>query len=144
MNAPKNGRRKPKAAFPENLKQIREQMGLGQRAFAEYLDVTQQTISLWERGMREPGKRTWTLLEQKLHITQAEMEAGPLATHLDPRVAESKTFARSIPLPPPRQGSPITGVELNGLAAESLDLAKAQRLLREAVRHKRPIWLILG
>jgi transcriptional regulator with XRE-family HTH domain len=136
--------RKAKAAFPENLKQLREQMGLGQRAFAEYLDVSQQTISLWERGTRRPGKRTWTLLEQKLHVTQAEMEGGPLATLLDPKVAESKAFARSIPLPPPRQGSPITGMELKGLAAESLDLATAQRLLREAVRHGRPIWLIRG
>lgn len=142
--ASKSGRRKTKAAFPENLKAIREQMGLSQRTFADYLDVTQQTISLWERGTRKPGKRTWTLLEQKLHITQAEMEAGLLATLLDPKVAESKAFARSIPLPPPKQGHPITGMELNGLAAEALDLAKAQRLLREAVRHGRPIWLIRG
>ena len=144
MTAPKNTRRKTRAAFPENLKQIREQMGLGQQAFAEYLDVTQQTISLWELGARKPGKRTWTLLEQKLHITRADMEAGPLSTPLDPGVAKSKAFARSIPLPPPKQGGPITGMELNGLAAESLDLAKAQRLLREAVRNGRPICLIRG
>lgn len=72
------------------------------------------------------------------------MEAGPLATQLDSKVAESKAFARSVPLPPPQQGSPITGIELKGLAAESLDLAKAQRLLREAVRQGRPIWLIRG
>jgi transcriptional regulator with XRE-family HTH domain len=144
MTANKGERRKAKAGFPENLKGLREQMGLGQRAFAEYLDVTQQTVSLWERGMRKPGKRTWTLLQQRLQITQAEMEAGPLSISLDPGVAESKAFARSIPLPPPKQGSPIMGMELKGLSAESLDLAKAQRLLREAVRHGRPIWLILG
>jgi len=144
MTAPNRGQRKVKATFPENLKLIREQMGLGQRAFADYLDVTQQTVSLWELGARKPGKRTWTLLEQKLHITRAEMESGPLSTLLDPKVAESKAFARSIPLPPPKQGSPITGMELDGLAAESLDLAKAQRLLREAVRNGRPIWLIRG
>jgi transcriptional regulator with XRE-family HTH domain len=144
MTAPKGGRRKERAAFPENLKALREQMGLGQRAFADYLDVTQQTISLWERGARKPGRRTWTLLEQKLQISQATMEAGPLSTQLDPKVAESKAFARSVPLPPPQQGRPITGIELKGLAAESLDLAKAQRLLREAVRQGRPIWLIRG
>jgi transcriptional regulator with XRE-family HTH domain len=144
MTAPKGGRRKARAAFPENLRAIREQMGLGQRAFADYLDVTQQTISLWERGARKPGRRTWTLLEQKLQVSQAAMEAGPLSTQLDPKVAESKAFARSIALPPPQQGSPITSIELKGLAAESLDLAKAQRLLREAVRQGRPIWLIRG
>ena len=33
MTDPKNTRRKTRAAFPENLKQIREQMGLGQRDF---------------------------------------------------------------------------------------------------------------
>lgn len=143
MNAARPGRR-TKAAFPENLRQLREQMGLGQRAFADYLNVSQQTISLWEQGKRQPGKRTWTLLEQKLRVTRAEMEAGPLATQLDPRVGESRAFAKAVTLPPPRKGSPITGIELSGLAAESMDLAKAQRLLREAVRQGRPVWLIRG
>src|ERR1035438_471572 len=123
MTAIKSGRHNTKAAFPENLKQIREEMGLGQRAFAEYLDVSQQTISLWEQGKRKPGKRTWTLLEQRLHITRTEVEAGPLSTHLDPKVAESKTFSKSITLPPPRRDKPITSIELKGLAAESMDLA---------------------
>jgi len=143
MIAPK-GRSKAKNWFPENLRLMREQMGLGQRAFADFLDVAQQTVSLWERGKRRPGKRTWTLLEQKLHITQTEMESSPLSNLLDPKVAESKAFAKSVTLPPPRQGSPITGIELHGLAAESMDLAKAQRLLREAVRNGKPIWLIRG
>ncbi len=143
MNSAK-GRPKARHWFPENLKAMREQMGLGQRAFADYLNVTQQTISLWEQGKREPGKRTWTLLEQKLHTTRAELDSGPLDTQLDPRVAESKAFAKSVTLPPPRQGSPITGIELNGLAAESMDLTKAQRLLREAVRQGKPVWLIRG
>lgn len=143
MSAPKPSRR-ARAAFPENLRQLREQMGLGQRAFADYLNVSQQTISLWEQGKRQPGKRTWTLLEQKLHVTRTEMESGPLATQLDPRVAESGAFAKSLSLPPPRKGSPITGIELSGLAAESMDLSKAQRLLREAVRKGRPVWLVLG
>lgn len=138
------GRSKHKDWFPENLKAMREQMGLGQRAFADHLDVTQQTVSLWEQGKRQPGKRTWTLLEQKLHTTRAELESGPLDSQLDPQVAESRAFAKSIALPPPRQGSPVTGIELNGLAAEAMDLAKAQRLLREAVRHGKPVWLIRG
>ena len=144
MTAPKTVRGRSKAAFPENLKHIRGQMGLGQRAFADFLDVTQQTVSLWEQGKRRPGKRTWTLLEQKLHITQSEMESRPLSTLLGPGVAGSKAFAKSVTLPPPRQGSTTTWIELNGLVAESMDLAKAQRLLREAVRQGRPIWLIRG
>lgn len=138
------GRSKHKDWFPENLKALREQMGLGQRAFADHLDVTQQTVSLWEQGKRRPGKRTWTLLEQKLHASREELESGPLSGALDAKVAESKAFAKSVTLPPPRQGSPVTGIELNGLAAESMDLAKAQRLLREAVRHGKPVWLIRG
>ena len=138
------GRPKTRNWFSKNLKALREQMGLGQRDFADHLDVTQQTISLWEQGKRQPGRRTWILLEQKLHTTRADMESGPLASALDPKVAESKAFAKSVTLPPPRQGSPITGIELNGLAAESMDLAKAQRLLREAVRNGKPVWLIRG
>ena len=138
------GRSKNKDWFPENLKALREQMGLGQRAFADHLDVTQQTVSLWEQGKRRPGKRTWTLLEQKLHASRVELESGPLSGALDSKVAESKAFAKAVTLPPPRQGSPITGIELNGLAAESMDLAKAQRLLREAVRNGKPVWLIRG
>lgn len=143
MTTPK-GRPKNKNWFPENLKRIREQMGLGQRTFAEYLDVTQQTVSLWELGTRKPGKRTWTLLEQKLGYPRTVLESGPLPALPDEGVAESRAFAKSITLPPPKQGISITGLELNGLAAESLDLAKAQRLLREAVRQGRPIWLVRG
>lgn len=142
--SPARGRAKPRNWFAENLKALREQMGLGQRAFADHLNVTQQTISLWEQGKRLPGKRTWTLLAQGLGYTQAELESGPLPAMPDAGAAESKAFARAIALPPPRQGSPITGIELNGLAAESMDLAKAQRLLREAVRLGKPVWLIRG
>ncbi|WP_306591861.1 DNA-binding transcriptional regulator [Geothrix sp. 21YS21S-4] len=136
-------RRAPKNWFPENLKQIRESLNMGQRTFAEYLQVTQQTVSLWETGARKPGRRTWTLLEQRLDYSRAELETASIALPAA-GVAESKAFTRPVHLPLPRPDHPVTGMELNGLAIEALDLAKAQRLLREAVREGRPIWLIRG
>lgn len=131
-------------AFPRNLKQVRDRLKMGQREFAEYLDVTQQTISLWERGLRKPGKRTWTLLEQKLAYSRAELEYGPLHALPEPGVRETISFARSIALPPPQEGFPAIQVGVNGLASEAMSLAKAQSLLREAVRAGKPIWIVVG
>ncbi len=144
MSAPKGQGSKRSSAFSRNLKRVRERMNLGQREFADFLDVTQQTISLWERGLREPGRRTWTLLEQKLGYARAELESGSMAALPELGVRETKSFARSIALPPPREGFSATHLSLEGLAAEAMDLAKAQRLLREAVRAGKPIWIVVG
>ena len=40
--------------FAENLKQIRVEMGINQKEFAERLGTTQQRVSEWERGVIEP------------------------------------------------------------------------------------------
>lgn len=131
-------------AFPRNLKLVRERLNMGQREFADHLDVSQQTISLWERGLRKPGKRTWTLLEQKLAYSRAELEFGPLHALPTSGVGESRVHARSITLPPPQEGFPAIQVGVNGLASEAMSLATAQRLLREAVRAGKPIWIVVG
>lgn len=135
---------KRRYAFPTILKDVRERMHLGQRDFADYLEVTQQTISLWERGLRKPGKRTWILLEQKLAYSRAQLEFGPLPALPESGVREAKSFTHPISLPPPQEGFPAMQVGVNGLASEAMDLAKAQRLLREAVRAGRPIWIVVG
>lgn len=131
-------------SFSRNLRQVRERMGIDQREFADFLDVTQQTISLWERGLRTPGRRTWTLLEQKLGYSKVDLESSTLPFLPESGVRETKTFARSIPLPPPKEGFPATHLALDGLAVEAVNLAKAQRLLREAVRAGKPIWIVVG
>ena len=40
--------------FPERLKELREEAGLGQIQLAERLQVSKGIISLWENGLREP------------------------------------------------------------------------------------------
>lgn len=144
MSAVKAHRTEKKNWFPENLKRFREQRDMGQRALAEYLQVTQQTVSLWERGSRRPGRRTWILLEQRLDHSRAELESGPLVFPQASGVAESRAFTRPVHLPLPKPEFPVMGMELDGLVSEALDLAKAQRLLREAVRNGKPVWLIRG
>ncbi len=44
-----------KNCFKDNLKTLREEMGLGQEDFAKVLHVAKGTISLWESGARVPG-----------------------------------------------------------------------------------------
>ena len=131
-------------AFPRNLKQVREQLNMGQREFADHLDVSQQTISLWERGQRRPGKRTWTLLEQKLACSRAQLEFGPLPSLPESGVREAKSIAHPITLPFPQEGFAAMRIGVDGLISEAMNLAQAQRLLRESVRAGRPIWIVVG
>lgn len=41
------------------IKELRERRGIGQKELAEKIGVTQQTISLYEKGQREPKLKTW-------------------------------------------------------------------------------------
>lgn len=144
MRAPKAKAPEPLPPFARNLLRIRERMDLGQVAFADYLDVSQQTISLWERGLRQPGKRTWTLLEQRLGYSRVELESASLEALPALGVRETLAASRSLNLPPPREGFPVTHLGLDGLLSEAVDLGTAQRRLREAIRKGRPVWLVIG
>lgn len=145
MTAQKGGRVHPReAGFPGRLRQVRECLGLGQGAFADLLEVSQQSISLWEKGQRMPGRRMWILLEQKLGYSRAALESGTGFSLPESGLAERPVAGRTISLPVPRQGVAVTQIGLSGLAAEALDLARAQRVLREAVREGRAVWLVVG
>ena len=41
--------------FCENLKLLRTEMGLGQVELSKQLGVSKGIVSLWEKGLREPG-----------------------------------------------------------------------------------------
>ncbi|MBQ8394450.1 MAG: helix-turn-helix transcriptional regulator [Clostridia bacterium] len=43
-----------KTKFPERLKELREDVGLGQDALGRAIGVSKGTISLWENGLRDP------------------------------------------------------------------------------------------
>ena len=40
--------------FPERLKELREEAGIGQTQLAKELEVSKGIISLWENSLREP------------------------------------------------------------------------------------------
>jgi transcriptional regulator with XRE-family HTH domain len=141
----KGGRVHPqKAGFPGRLRQLRECLGLGQRAFADLLEVSQQSVSLWEKGQRTPGRRMWALIEQKLGYSRVTLESGAGFSLPESGLEDRPLAGRTISLPVPRQGVAVIQVGLSGLAAEALDLARAQRTMRQAVREGRAVWLVVG
>lgn len=44
--------------FPLRLKELRENVGLSQKAFADRLNISQSTVGMWESGKREPNYNT--------------------------------------------------------------------------------------
>lgn len=40
--------------FPERLKKMREKNGFNQKYIANYMQVTQVSVSNWERGTKQP------------------------------------------------------------------------------------------
>lgn len=60
-------------AFGENLKVLRERVGMSQAELAEAVGVAQPTIAQYERGMKVPSIITAVRMEKVLHTTCAEM-----------------------------------------------------------------------
>jgi len=129
------------SCFPQNLRMLRDFHS--QTEFAEWLLVSQQTLSFWEKGKRQPNRRAWVVLEQRLGYTQEQLENDSLLRHGDRGVAESPGLGRTISLPP-LYGSAALRLSLDGLAAENMSVAAVQRALREALREQRPVWLVVG
>ena len=48
---------------PEQIRRMREALGLNQSEFAEKLGVSQPTVSMWEIGERSPSGSAAMLLE---------------------------------------------------------------------------------
>ena len=55
----------------DRIRALREQLGFSQRTFAAALNVSQQTVSAWEQGVRAPDGPSRRLLE----IAEAQPEA---------------------------------------------------------------------
>ena len=86
----------------------------------------------------------WVLLTQRLGYRQTELEGAESLVFPDAQAAESKAHAKEVALPPLRKGVAAVRVELKGLISEALDVPGAQRLLREALRKGRPVWIVIG
>ena len=59
--------------FQENLKTLRRQRGLSQKALADRLHVVRQTISKWERGTSVPDADLLIRLAEELDTTVADL-----------------------------------------------------------------------
>lgn len=133
------------SGFPARLKLVRELLGLGQEELADRLAVSQQTVSLWEKGQREPGRRSWALIEHRLGYTQKQLERGHGFLPPEPRLADGGGAPGYPPLHliPPRAGTEVMRLSTSGLSAEALTLVQAQKALREAVKAGKPVWFVV-
>lgn len=133
--------RSASSRFSVNIRVLRG--ARSQTEFAEWLLVSQQTLSFWEKGKRRPNRRAWALLEQRLGYSQAQLEGEDLSASGASGVAEGSSLGHAITLPPLR-GAVALRLGLQGLSAEAMGMADIQRALREALRGKRPVWLVVG
>ena len=58
-----------KSNFPETLKDLRAEKGIGQEKLAEELGLSHGIISLWENGLREPKMSNLILLAKYFDVT---------------------------------------------------------------------------
>lgn len=59
--------------FNESLKEIRTQSGMSQKALAEKLFVSQQTVAKWETGKATPNPDMVVKLAEIFHVTTDEL-----------------------------------------------------------------------
>lgn len=59
--------------FGKNLKDLRIENGLSQRALGEFFGVCNQTISFWETGSREPDLDALLNIARYFNVTVDEL-----------------------------------------------------------------------
>ncbi len=59
--------------FKENLRELRQEKGVGQVELAKALGVSKGIISLWENGLREPNMYSLILLAEYFKISIDEL-----------------------------------------------------------------------
>lgn len=69
-------------AFGENLKKLRERVGMSQAELAEAIGIAQPTLAQYECGVKVPNIITAVRLEKILHTTCAEMVGESQSTHI--------------------------------------------------------------
>ena len=55
--------------FGKNLKQLREDAGVGQVMLAKHLGVSKGIISMWENGLREPTMSSLILIANFFNVS---------------------------------------------------------------------------
>lgn len=57
------------ASFAERIKELRQEKGMTQKEFSEYVDVAFTTVSVWERGIRKPDFPKLEEIADKCNVT---------------------------------------------------------------------------
>ena len=56
-------------AMANRIKQLRERNGMKQNELASFLNITQATLSNWERGVHDPDNATLIVLSKKFNVS---------------------------------------------------------------------------
>lgn len=132
-----------------NLKQLRKSNNITQEELSELLSVHENTIRLWEKGIREPRSSDIQKLCEILHCTESELLNGPSTQNWELRLItkkEEKSMVGTIDLTGKTVNSSLemsdSGMGLTLSASYDLweDDAKFENLL-EQIRHKRAVGL---
>lgn len=147
----KNATRPPRRRAPkqpqtigERLWAAREQMGLTQRALGSRIGVGQAAVSAWEKGQSIPRESTWPLLVRSLGISRHAIETGEgfeVSLPAD-RVGEALETPLGLPTMPP--DAEVLIIEAEGLALDRSTAAAACRAIKQAVKERRSVWLVVG
>ena len=73
-----------------NLKQLRKSNNITQEELSELLSVHENTIRLWEKGIREPRSSDIQKLCEILHCTESELLNGPSTQNWELRLITKK------------------------------------------------------
>ena len=132
-----------------NLKQLRKSNNITQEELSELIDVHENTIRLWEKGVREPRSSDIKKLCAVFHCTESELLNGSSAQDWELRLIttrEEKSMVGTIDLTGRTVNSSLEmsddGMGLTLSASYELweDDAKFENLI-EQIRHKRAVGL---
>lgn len=70
MIAVYHGREK---GYTMTIKELRQQTGLSQTAFARYFEIPVRTVQDWEQGKRKPPEYLVKLMTEKLKMNKLEV-----------------------------------------------------------------------
>lgn len=124
------------------IQKLRREHNLTQTELARQVGVGQGAASAWETGKvlgKDIPTRTLLAVAKVLQVSEDYLRTG----RESPR-REALDEAIPIHLPASGKAGEVLCLAREGLETEPLREAQAVKVLREAVRAGRPVWLVLG
>lgn len=122
----------------------RESLGLTQRDLGALVGVGQAAVSAWEKDESRPRESAWPLLCGALGLSRRALEHGEGYPLKDAATRVAEGPAPRVVLPSLPAGVETLLLSEKGLAQESMTAVQAAKVLREAVRSGRPVWVVVG